>query len=148
LFPKITGIGGIPENNVGSVRVRVTAQGSNANSTVRLWSPGQSNSQPLFQVAMNSDASAETTVPVSTDGTIALSTSTGATDLVVEVLGYYKADATGAAVALPTTTSGSTPSGGIPIFTPTPVPTSLHATAPLRLELDNLWCSQAQHLGA
>jgi len=127
IFPKITGVGGIPSNNVGSVRVRVTAQGSNANSTVRLWSPGQNNSQPLFDVAMNSDASAETTVPVSTDGTIALSTSTGATDLVVEVLGYYKADATGAAAALPTTTSGSTPSGGIPVFTPTPTSTSTKA---------------------
>jgi hypothetical protein len=127
IFPKITGVGGIPTNNVGSVRVRVTAQGSNANATVRLWSPGQSNSQVLFQVAMNTDASAETTVPVSTDGTIALSTSTGATDLVVEILGYYKADATGAAVALPTTTSGSTPTGAIPVFTPTPVPTMTKA---------------------
>ncbi len=127
LFPRITGVGGIPVDNVGSVRVRVTAQGSNANAKVRLWSPGQSNSQSLFEVAMNSDASAETTVPVSTDGTIALSTSTGATDLVVEVLGYYKADATGAAVALPTTTSGSTPSGGIPVFTPAPIPTATKA---------------------
>jgi len=127
LFPRVTGVGGIPVDNVGSVRVRVTAQGSNANAKVRLWSPGQSNSQSLFEVAMNSDASAETTVPVSTDGTIALSTSTGATDLVVEVLGYYRADATGAAAALPTTTSGSTPSGGIPAFTPAPTTTPAKA---------------------
>ncbi|CAB4653637.1 unannotated protein [freshwater metagenome] len=120
LFPKITGVGGIPPNNVGSVRVRVTAQGSNAKASVRVWSPGQDKSQQLFEVGMNSDASAETTVPVSTDGTIAIATSTGATDIVVEVLGYYRADATGAVAALPTTTSGSTPMGAVPIFTPVP----------------------------
>lgn len=109
LFPKITGVGGIPASNVGSVRVRVTAQGSNTAATVRLWSPGQSTSIPVLQVGMNADAVGEATVPVSTDGTIALATSAGAVDLVVEVLGYYKADATAPATILPNTTSGSTP---------------------------------------
>ncbi len=108
VFPKVTGIGGIPSSNVGSVRVRVTAQGSNAKSTIRLWSPGQTASQPVVEVGMNADATGEATVPVSTDGTIALATSQGATDLVVEVLGYYRADATGAAAQLPAgTVSGS-----------------------------------------
>jgi len=97
IFPKITGVGGIPASNVGSVRVRVTAQGANVKQTVRVWSPGQSTSQPVVEVGMNADASGEATVPVSTDGTIALATSQGATDLVVEVLGYYKADASGPA---------------------------------------------------
>ena len=130
LFPKIAGVGGIPSNNVGSVRVRVTAQGSNAKATLRVWSPGQDKSPPLFEVGMNSDASAETTIPVSTDGTIAIATSTGATDVVVEVLGYYKADATGAAAALPTTTSGSTPAGAVPVFTPSPSASPATTKAP------------------
>ncbi|MDP2013126.1 MAG: hypothetical protein Q8L05_02760, partial [Actinomycetota bacterium] len=109
IFPKITGVGGIPATNVGSVRVRVTAQGSNVKSTIRVWSPGQSTSQPVVEVGMNADASGEATVPVSTDGTIALATSQGATDLVVEVLGYYRADATGSATQLPTGPVGSVP---------------------------------------
>ena len=121
IFPKITGVGGIPTSNVGSVRIRVTAQGSNVKSTIRVWSPGQSSSQPVVEVGMNADATGEATVPVSTDGTIALATSQGATDLVVDVLGYYKADASGAATPLPSgTVSGS----------PTPAPTNTPEKAP------------------
>ena len=66
---------------------------------------------------MNADATGEATVPVSTDGTIALATSQGATDLVVEVLGYYKADASGAAAPLPSGTVGASP---VPTPTATP----------------------------
>ncbi len=119
IFPKITGVGGIPATNVGSVRVRVTAQGSNVKSTIRVWSPGQSSSQPVVEVGMNADATGEATVPVSTDGTIALATSQGATDVVVEVLGYYKADATGAAAQLPSGTVGGAPA---PAATPEKAP--------------------------
>ena len=120
IFPKITGVGGIPTSNVGSVRVRVTAQGANVKSTIRVWSPGQSTSQSVVEVGMNADATGEATVPVSTDGTIALATSQGATDLVVEVLGYYKADATGAAAQLPSGTTGAVPA---------PAPTTVNPPA-------------------
>ncbi|MFA7324295.1 MAG: hypothetical protein WC005_08050 [Candidatus Nanopelagicales bacterium] len=121
LFPKVTGVQGLPTSNIGSVRVRVTALASNAQSTVRLWSPGQDKSIPVLQVGMNADAIGEATVPVSTDGTIALATSTGAVDLMVEVLGYYKADATAPANLLPNTTTGSAPTAA-PAATPEKAP--------------------------
>jgi hypothetical protein len=41
---------------------------------------------------MNGSASGETIVPVASDGTIAVATQAGATDVVVDVLGYYGMD--------------------------------------------------------
>ena len=48
---------------------------------------------------MSADAAAEVIVPVASDGTIALATSAGATDLVVDVLGYYVSGAKGPVVS-------------------------------------------------
>jgi len=91
LYAKVTGQGGIPETGVAAVAVQVVAMGSNAASSVRIWSPGQSKSEIVTKVPMNMDASGTAIVPVASDGTIALATSAGATDISVDVTGYYPA---------------------------------------------------------
>lgn len=89
IFAKVTGVGGVPPDGVAAVLVRVSALGSNAPSTVRAWSPGASSSVPVVKAAMNSDSSGDAIVPVSKNGTIAIATIAGATDITVDVLGYY-----------------------------------------------------------
>ena len=95
IFVKVTGMGEVPGTGVSGVQVRVTALGSNAPATVRVWSPGQSSSLPVVKVGINADAEGVATVPVSSEGTIALATTVGATDLAVDVLGYYRSGAEG-----------------------------------------------------
>lgn len=97
IFVNVLGKGGVPPSGVSGVRVRIEAQNSNAPATVRVWSPGQTKSQPAVKVPMSGTAAAEAVVPVSTDGTIALATSAGATDVAVDVLGFYSAGADGPA---------------------------------------------------
>jgi len=89
IFAKVTGQGGVPADGVAAVAVQVTAMGSNAPSKVRIWAPGQSKSEVVVKVPMNMDAVGTAVVPVSTEGTIALATSAGATDLTIDVVGYY-----------------------------------------------------------
>ena len=111
VFAHVLGQGAIPASGVSGVKVRITAVQSNAPSTLRVWSPGQAKSQPAVKVGMGADAAAEVVVPVSSDGTIAFATSAGATDVAVDVLGYYRAGASG----------GSAPTGPQPA-TPQPAP--------------------------
>jgi hypothetical protein len=89
IYAKVTGQGGIPATGVAAVAVQVTAMASNAPSSVRIWGPGQSKSQVVAKVPMNMDAVGTAVVPVASDGTIALATSAGATDVTVDVVGYY-----------------------------------------------------------
>ena len=108
IFARVIGQGAVPATGVSGVRIRLTAVQSNASSTVRVWSPGQTKSQPAVKVGMSADAAAEVVVPVASDGTIALATSAGATDLAVDVLGYYLSGAGGPAVQ-PVPQPGATP---------------------------------------
>jgi hypothetical protein len=110
IFVPVLGQGGVPATGVSGVRVRVTAVNSNAPSTIRVWSPGQSSSQPVVKVGINGTQSGVANVPVSTEGTIALATTAGATDVTVDVLGWYRAGAEGA------------PSGGTEGGNPEPAP--------------------------
>ncbi len=89
LYANVLGQGGVPATGVAAVTVQVTAMASNAASNVRIWSPGQPKSQVVVQVPMNMDAIGTAIVPVSSDGTIALATSAGATDIAVDVTGYF-----------------------------------------------------------
>jgi len=89
IFAKVTGVGGVPAEGVAAVLVRVSALGTNAPTTLRAWSPGASSSVPVVQAPMNADASADAIIPVASDGTIAIATTAGATDVTVDVLGYY-----------------------------------------------------------
>lgn len=89
LYPKVTGMGGIPETGVAAVEVKVSSLDSNAPSSVRIWSPGENKSEVVAKTAINDSGSGVATVPVSSEGTIALAVSAGATDISVEVTGYY-----------------------------------------------------------
>ena len=89
LFAKVTGQGGVPETGVAAVLVRVSALGNNAPTTIRAWSPGASSSVPVVKAAINTDAYGDAIVPVAQNGTIAIATIAGATDITVDVLGYY-----------------------------------------------------------
>lgn len=97
LFVNVLGKGGVPATGVSGVKVRVTAVNSNAPSIIRVWSPGQTSSQPVVRVGINGTQDGTAIVPVSTDGTIALATTAGATDLAVDVLGWFRSGASGAA---------------------------------------------------
>lgn len=119
LFPKVVGVGGIPASGVTGVRVRVVAKQSNAPSNLRVWSPGMSKSEIVARVGINGDAGGEATVPVASDGTIALATSAGATDVIVDVLGYFTATASGPA-PVPAPADSAAPSAPKPPLEPEP----------------------------
>lgn len=91
IFAKVTGRGDIPKSGVSAVAVRVVAVKSNAPAQLRVWSPGQSSSAPVLSVPINGTAESLTVVPVSSEGTIAIATSAGATDVVADVIGYFTA---------------------------------------------------------
>ena len=128
LYAKVTGLGGVPETGVAAVAVQVTALASNSNANVRIWSPGQNKSQIVVKVPMNMDAVGTAIVPVSTQGTIVLATSSGATDIAVDVVGWYSpgdvpndTQATPGA-ASPMSAEGGTPPAPAPAPEPGPTP--------------------------
>ena len=123
IYAKVTGQGGIPASGVAAVAVQVTAMGSNAPANVRIWAPGQSKSEIVDKVPMNMDATGTAIVPVASDGTIALATSAGATDLSVDVVGYYPPGDT------PNTTS-ATPGASSPMSDEPPAPATPPSSAP------------------
>ena len=128
LYAKVTGQGGIPATGVAAVAVQVTAMASNASSKVRVWSPGQSKSEIVVEVPMNRDATGTAIVPVASDGTIVFATSAGATDLSVDVTGYYPAgDQPNVTVATP---GADVPMGEEPAAAPAPAPEPAPAPAP------------------
>jgi hypothetical protein len=86
---RVLNVAGVPASGVAAVAVNVTAMGSNAPANVRVWSPGEGKSQVVVKVPMNMDATGTAIVPVSTEGTIAFATSAGATDLAVDILGWF-----------------------------------------------------------
>ena len=99
VYVAVTGLAGLPATGVTAVAVRVSALGPNAPAEVRVWTPGRSGGQVATPVTMNVDAAGELAVPVGSDGTIGVSVSRGAADIVVEVVGYYTATAPGSAHA-------------------------------------------------
>ena len=117
IFAKVTGVGGVPAEGVAAVLVRVSALGTNAATTLRAWSPGASSSVPVVKAPMNADASADAIIPVASDGTIAIATAAGATDVTVDVLGYYpngpevenRSEVVSETLIMPMTELGSSP---------------------------------------
>jgi len=89
IYARVAGVGAIPAEGVAAVAVNVNALGSNAPAKIRIWGPGEGKSDIVVKVPMNKDASGTAIVPVANDGTIALATSAGATDLSMDVVGYY-----------------------------------------------------------
>lgn len=91
ILTKVTGQGGVPATGVTAVAVTVRALGSTAPAQISVWGPGQDDRGVVMQVRLNRDARGSAIVPVATDGTIALGTSAGGTDVTVVVTGYYLA---------------------------------------------------------
>lgn len=124
----VLGQGQVPATGVDAVKVRVSALGSNAPTRVRIWTPGQGAPTDLVTVPMGGDAAAEISLPVSSSGNIALATTAGATDIVVEVLGYYPTGTAGDPVPMQPTAVAPTQSiGAVP---PAPVPPPAAPTSP------------------
>lgn len=89
ILTKVTGQGGVPDAGVAAVAVSVTALGSTAPATISVRAPGQAVGAAVVRVRMNRGGRGSAIVPVAADGTIALATSAGGTDLTVDVTGYY-----------------------------------------------------------
>jgi len=91
VLTRVTGQGGVPASGVVAVAVTVRALGSTAPAEISVWGPGEADRGVVAKVRLNRDATGSAIVPVATDGTIALGTSAGGTDLTVVVTGYYLA---------------------------------------------------------
>ena len=87
----VTGQGGVPATGVVAVAVTVRAIKSTAPAQISVWGPGQEEREVVMDVRLNRDARGSAIVPVASDGTIALGTSAGGTDVTVDVTGYYLA---------------------------------------------------------
>jgi hypothetical protein len=87
----VIGQGEVPVTGVVAVAVTVRALGSTAPADITVWSPGMVRHETLAHARMNGNARGSAIVPVASDGTIAVGTSAGATDLTVDITGYYLA---------------------------------------------------------
>ena len=76
--------GAPPTSDLRAVAVRVTTIGSNSPATLRTPTGGT-----LDAVDMNARREVVTILPVATDGTISFTTDSGATHLMMDVLGYF-----------------------------------------------------------
>lgn len=77
---------GAPEEGVRAVAVRAISVGSNSPATLRAATFDGGSVAPI---RINGRTETVTVVPVGTDGTIAFTTDSGATHLLVDVLGYF-----------------------------------------------------------
>ena len=87
---QVTGRGGVPSSGVSAVVVNVTAVKPSTNTFITLWPTGTtrptvSNLNPAAGKAVPNMA----IVPLGTDGKISAYNSTGSTDLLFDVVGYY-----------------------------------------------------------
>lgn len=134
LYVKVTGQGGVPATGVAAVQVQVAGLGANTNTTLRIWSPGQSKSQVVVKEPINMDAIGTAIVPVASDGTIVLANSYGATDVTVDVTGYFPAgDVANTTEATPGASSAMAdePAAPAPAPAPTPQPSETFSPPPV-----------------
>ncbi len=127
IFAKVTGVGGVPAEGVAAVLVRVSALGTNAATTLRAWAPGAGSSVPVVKAPMNADASGDAIIAVASNGTIAIATTAGATDVTVDVLGYYP---NGSEVENKSEVVSDTLVTPMTEFEPTPAPVPVAPAAP------------------
>lgn len=89
VLTRVTGQGGVPAAGVVAVVVSVRALGSTAPAQITVGGPGKADRAVVMRVRMNRDARGSAVVPVAADGTIAIGTSAGGTDVTIDVTGYY-----------------------------------------------------------
>ena len=83
---KVSDLRGAPKEGVRAVAVRTISIGSNSPATLRAKT---FDGAAIAPIRINGRTEAVTVVPVGTDGTIAFTTDSGATHLLVDVLGYF-----------------------------------------------------------
>lgn len=132
VYVPVANVAGLPATGVTAVALRVSALGPNAPAEVRVWTPGRTAAQVATPVTMNVDAAGEVAVPVGSDGTIGVSVSRGAADIVVEVVGYYTASTPGSAhaAAVPVAPTASLGPATVAPVAPTTPTTPTTPTAP------------------
>lgn len=84
LIIDVAGRKGAPGTRVKAAAVRVTTMSSNSPATLRSAANGV-----LSSVVVNGKRELVSILPVATDGTIALTTDSGATHVIVDLLGYF-----------------------------------------------------------
>jgi hypothetical protein len=90
----VTGVGGVPSTGVAAVALQVTMRRPSVDSNLRAGPAGQAlPGAARVSAAMNGTSTSLLVVPVGADGKVTFETSGGATDVVVDVVGYYRAAA-------------------------------------------------------
>ncbi len=87
---QVTGVGEVPAAGVGAVALQVTMRKPSFASYLTAGpAGGPVSTVRRVSAAMNATATSLVVVPVGADGKVSFSTSYGATDLVVSIVGYY-----------------------------------------------------------
>jgi hypothetical protein len=85
----VLGIGGVPLTGVASVTLRVTVIRPDADTELRVWTPGTvAPATAALATAKRTDATTDVTVPVGTDGLVSLELAGGMGHLTVHTIGY------------------------------------------------------------
>ncbi len=84
LVINIAGRSDVPADRVRAAAVRITTLGSNSPATLRSAANGT-----LSEVVVNARRELVSILPVATDGTIALTTDSGATHVIADLLGFF-----------------------------------------------------------
>ncbi|MGH8969758.1 MAG: N-acetylmuramoyl-L-alanine amidase, partial [Actinomycetes bacterium] len=93
---KVLGVGGVPASGVSAVAVNVTATCPTSGSYLTVWPAGRTRpSAATLNLAGGTSRGAFTVAAVGGEGKVSIANSTGITDLVVDVLGYYPTSGTG-----------------------------------------------------
>lgn len=87
---RVTGRGGLPATGVGAVALNVTAVGPTDESYVTVWPSGQPRpTASNLNLVPRRTTPNMVVVPVGVDGSVSLYNDAGATDLIVDLLGWF-----------------------------------------------------------
>jgi len=90
LVLQVTGRGGVPASGVGAVSVNITATRPTAASYLTAWPNGQSRpTASILNFAANQTIANSTIVGVSSAGRVSIYNSSGSTDMLVDVSGWF-----------------------------------------------------------
>lgn len=86
---KVAGVSGVPATGVRAVLVRVIALRGNSPAPVTIGASGGTPGTAITIPTSKGAGSITTAVPLGVDGSLTVSTTTGAVDVIVDVLGWY-----------------------------------------------------------
>lgn len=93
---KVTGVGSVPSSGVAAVALQVSMRKPSIDSSVLARAAGADRDVAQVSAPLNGSGSSYLVVPVGADGKVSLRTTAGATDLVVDVVGYFPSLGAGA----------------------------------------------------